>query len=182
MNTTSFVIELLLAGVGCLLWLVLVALRFIGREELVGLLSSVDPAATVAASVALAYLLGVIVDRVYLPVWNLFDSRHRDRAGLTLDSYYAIQLQSVLKNNEQLSDHLNYYTSRLRILRASAINFTIVAIMAGLSLQPELARAVRWGSIFVAGGSAVALWQLTAKYYAKLVILRPMLDRTIPDA
>lgn len=166
-------LELLVAGFGALIWLSFIVVIIFGPDPLSYLLRSdnLNGAMILTMVVGAAYVLGIIVDRTYLPFWKHVDKRHRKRVGLKLNEYYKAQIVIAMRGNDRLNDLLSFYTSRIRILRASMVNFLVSAFLGLWAFWPN--KLTPWFIFVVALSTSIlsyiALDQLARKYYDKVI-------------
>jgi hypothetical protein len=130
MNTTNLFSELLIIGTGGLAWYALLVVFVFGPEPITYILtdSSLNEFLITAVSFVSAYFLGVLLDRAYVPIWSKLDASFRSDIYIKLDDYYNAQVLIAAKDKNGTNDLLDFYRSRVRILRASMINFSLIAI------------------------------------------------------
>ena len=132
MGTTNLFVELVVIGVGVLIWLVLFAFTILGfpppdfRDGV--LFASAIPL------LAITYVAGIIwdriVDQLFEGIW--VDNWRSDYFPTKIDYYNA--RRTILTKSERLSELLEYGRSRMRICRAWVIN----SILIGISLDTLL--------------------------------------------
>jgi hypothetical protein len=130
MNTTNLFSELLIVGTGGLAWYALLVIVVFGPEPITYILtdSSLNEFLITAVSFVSAYFLGVLLDRAYVPIWSKLDASFRSGIYTELDDYNNAQVLITAKDKNGTNDLLDFYRSRVRILRASMINFSLIAI------------------------------------------------------
>ena len=125
MNTTNLFVELIVIGVGAVIWVLLLALSVFGYPGF-----SLNPdlwPIFLMPFLAITYLLGIITDRVADSlieyIWNddLRDSYFENR-----EQYYNARRIIFLKS-EKMTDLLEYGRSRLRICRGWVFNGLAIA-------------------------------------------------------
>ena len=175
MNTTSLFVELVVIGVGVLIWLLLLLVAFFGLPVM-----PPDNAlllATALPVLALIYVLGIVWDRLADVVFNrLWGRQLRDRYYDDIGAYYDDR-RTILMNAPALAELLEYGRSRLRICRGWALN----ALLIGLTLmlvfmrQPDAAQplsglllAASLASLLLALGAWLAWRNLTLSEYRKI--------------
>jgi hypothetical protein len=147
MTTTQLFVELLVIGLGALVWLALFLATALGYSE-----SSIDPrllAPTVLLPLlSFAYVLGILVDRAADWCFNSFDAKDRQRYfGDSPDDYYEARRIMVV-HGSVLWAHLEYGRSRLRICRGWALNAVLLwlafnsFVICHLSISRETAGAI----------------------------------------
>lgn len=131
MNTTALFVELLVIGLGVTIWLVLLIAAVFGYT-FSNLASNVSIFA-LAPIFGIAYLLGIVVDRIAYELFRGLEKRIRNRiipgsgASPTSD-----RERFVLTNSEVLRDQIIYNRSRLRLCRSWIINFILIALSSAI--------------------------------------------------
>ena len=126
MSTTNLFVELLVIGVGALIWIVLLILAVFGYHWIPDdLLKS--PVMAVPA-LAIVYVLGILSDRLadtcFEKIWN--DDLRDEFFKHKKDYYDARRL--ILTKSERLSELLEYGRSRLRICRGWVFNTVLIIV------------------------------------------------------
>ncbi len=148
MATTQLFVELLVIGSGAVLWLWLIAAGFMGT--CLSATASDSQVLLVGVLIAVAYLMGILVDRVSRSIFRL-PERHYEQT-LLLEKRLPPQRDTqryVFLHGSSLAPQIEYNRSRLRICRAWCLNFLIgtiaLAVMRGVhgnvgsALPPECA-------------------------------------------
>ena len=132
MSTTNLFVELVVIGIGVLIWIALIVIAVAG----ISWFPTDDAFLVIAAlpSVALIYVLGIVWDRfadaVFSSMWtDVLKAEQYSDGGNYYDDRRIILIQS-----EALSELLEYGRSRLRICRGWTLNAFFIA----LSLIPLL--------------------------------------------
>jgi hypothetical protein len=141
MSTTQLFAELLVTGTGVVIWLAfLLAWGFRLSFQDITANATVF---TLAPIVAVAYVLGIVMDRLG---YSLFRGWERRLRGGIVDSKRTPPIEDreryVLTNSEELGLQTTYNRSRLRICRSWVINFILIAVSSalwGYSLDPNTA-------------------------------------------
>lgn len=130
MNTTNLFSELLIVGTGGIAWYALLVVVVFGPQPIVYILTdgALNEFLITALSFVSAYFLGVLLDRAYVPIWSKLDSSFRNNTYTNLDDYNSDQVKIAAKDGNGTTELLDFYRSRVRILRASMINFALIAI------------------------------------------------------
>jgi hypothetical protein len=135
MNTTNIFVELVVVGFHTLIWIGLLALAFLGFQDLdLEKLFTINLALPI---LALTYILGILMDRTADMLLDEQDARLRGRFDLSgLPSFLEMRFY-VLSKSSDVYAQLEYARSRLRIARASIFNFacTTVAVLLLVWLQ-----------------------------------------------
>lgn len=130
MRSTSYVIELVIAGAGAVLWLSLLLMATFGYTWIpIELLK--EPGIIIILS-PFIYVIGVVMDRL---VDNLFDKRFKENYEnpLFLKKEEYIQARTrIYLASDSLQGLLEYGKMRIRICRAWAFNSFMILIAADL--------------------------------------------------
>jgi hypothetical protein len=141
--TTAVFAEILIVGLQVEAWLALALLSVFGTDWI-----ELDPLkdfATLLTLVvlALAYVLGIIVDRLSDTLLDRFDAsksgkrikkRMSKSKKLELPAGVAIMRMTVMEASDGLTRFLDYQRSRWRIARATVLNLAIAGPVAALYL------------------------------------------------
>lgn len=131
MSATAVVAEILVVGLQAEFWLVLLILALQdGASVSAGLdrLKEFKEWATLATTcvLALAYALGVIVDRLSDTVFTW-----QDRGRILSESQGVMRL-TVMKKSEGMAKFLDYQRSRVRVARGTILNVALFIVSAVL--------------------------------------------------
>ena len=129
MDTTSLFVEIIIAGIQGLAWIVLMVLCLVGSDSLSnlkiqGLNDWVLPFSFIFLT--LAYTLGIFIDRIADSVFFLWDKKIQKT--FSINEKHSVAFARFSIQNEFVQKQLDYIRTRLRIARASAINFSLIAI------------------------------------------------------
>lgn len=171
MNTTSLFVELLIIGFEVVVWLALLLGTITGSMAWIRDLLKVfkDFAALLTALVfALAYFLGILVDKI--AKWLVEDSGLGKRLQKAIARsipkprhVHKDYARVMVREGEPMSD-LIYARSKVRILRASIINVPLMALFSGL-LAWSKPGSDTWRPLLVAMGIGALLTGLTFFVY-----------------
>ncbi len=126
MNTTTLFAELLVIGLHALVWIGILIISIVGYEE-------IDFEKLLSLNLALyllglAYIIAIIIDRISDTILISKDNRIR-KENLASELPELLTMRYfVLSKSKEMFGQLQYIRSRLRIARASILNFTITAI------------------------------------------------------
>jgi len=140
MNTTSIFVELVVIGLHTAIWVGLIILTFTGHQSL-------DPEKLFTLNLALpilaiTYILGILMDRASDMVLAAQDNRLRSQNDFRgLPSFLSMRFY-ILSKSSDVYEQLEYTRSRLRIARASVLNFAFTTIAAALFVWFQLGRAL----------------------------------------
>ena len=167
--TTAVFAEILIVGLEVEAWLAFALLSVFGHEWLFEIDGVKDFAALLTLVVlALAYVLGIIVDRLADTLVNGFE---RTRLGTKVkgwmskpgkESELATMRMTVMAASDELTSFLDYQRSRWRIARATVLNLVIAGPVAALYLV--VGTKVDWLWALVPAASAIVLVPIT--YFA----------------
>lgn len=135
MKTTDFILELIIAGLGTLVWVILLFLGIIDVNwQLVGSLFELDGFFGFATIVVLLiapfiYIIGIVTDRL---VDNLFDNWFANRIaqeefGSDRRAYKRAVCRTYMAP-QGLKEAFTYSRMRIRICRAWAYNSTMILV------------------------------------------------------
>ena len=185
MSTTLLFAELLIIGVQAGIWLLLLVLNLTGLDWLqrIQFVAVADwQALIVVILLSLLYVLGIIVDRVADSIFSRWEFRITIE---TLRELKELKLPLVVlrfatsKDDEHLNHQYEYNRSRMRITRASSVNFALITVFA-LSLifvhGQSLPDALKWRLsivVFILGTlltfAAVYSWRKLMRGYVGMV-------------
>lgn len=134
-NTTDLFVEIIIIGIGALIWLTLLIFICFGYSwiwvdpiELPSMFSSVI---TLVLFLAIAYVLGIIVDRVADRIFEIVKPRVKNKCyeSEKIDPKKSVDYDNrryIYERSEVLVDMLLYGRSRLRICRGWAFNAVLI--------------------------------------------------------
>jgi len=176
MATTAVFAEMLVAGIEAVVWMMLFALAIIGREAEIGLLLPLkDWAPLITASlVAIAYGLGVVIDRVSDSLFKVLLKAEPKKTRTTSEEENedkTIRLRLlVLARGDKVTDFVEYIRSRIRVARATTFNLALTTVAMEAFLL-RCTRALPWqvsASVLVLAGltglSAFAAFRIGRAY------------------
>jgi hypothetical protein len=182
MNTTLLFAELLITGLQVGFWFFFLILSIFGYGWLQGPLSVslADWQAVIIATLfSFFYALGIIVDRLADRLFATWEWRITKRAIPQPPKPIAVMRFELAKDNEALNQQFDYNRSRMRIARASALNFGLTTVFAAifiLTRLPTLTATDRWIYVVLTAMtgllitlSAVYAWQKLMRGYVGLV-------------
>ena len=146
MKSSSYIIELLVAGAGAVAWMLLFVFAFLGYDWFP--MDLVKEAGIVLALSPFVYVIGVITDRL---VDNLFDKLFKENYHNPLflgKEEYILARTRIYLTSDSLRDLLEYGKARTRICRAWAFNSLMIMLAGDLFLllghAPITEVADRW--------------------------------------
>ena len=132
MGTTLLFAELLIIGVQVSVWLSLLIVDVWGYKWISALQTialSDWQTASVVLALSFVYVLGIIFDRVADLLFLGWDKRIRDKIIPNAPLPIAVMRFERDKGNEYLNRQFEYTRSRMRITRASSINFALMTLL-----------------------------------------------------
>lgn len=183
MATTPVFAEILVLGMEVEAWLVLLILSAFGTEWIdVGDLKDFAALATIGV-LALAYILGILVDRLADTLLDIFEktkvgkrifcwmTKNKDlelpqKTGSEEPEEISVMRMTVMYHSEGLIRFLDYQRSRWRVARGTVINTAIGGLVGGLYVAVGTDQP--WGWAFVPPACALVL--VPTSYFAAVRI------------
>ena len=141
MSTTLLFVELLIAGIQVVIWFVLLILTIFGYEWVstfpTQALSNWQVLIT-ATILSFVYVLGILFDRLADLIFSKWDRSIAYKRFPNAPHAFAVIRFQLSKDNEFLNHQFEYTRSRLRIARASSLNFAITTILALIFVATRL--------------------------------------------
>lgn len=130
MNTTVLFAELLIIGLESSLWLLFLALTFFGNGWFINITPQLKEWQTILTVIVLPilYVFGIIIDRVSDSLFERWNSAIKKKALSQLPKSVNLARFRIGKDYEFLSQQIEYTRSRMRIVRASSVNFALITI------------------------------------------------------
>lgn len=136
MNSSNYLVEILIAGISCSIWIFMFILRFSIYElsEIWSVLTSIEElpeALIIAFFLPLIYLLGVLVDRCSDMILTLFSFKNLREDHFSTELEYKHSRSIVYLNSDNLFKVIEYNRMRMRICRNWILNgiFIIIGIV-----------------------------------------------------
>jgi hypothetical protein len=129
-TTTAIFAEILVAGIGAVIWIVLIALAIAKpqKADLAGLEHMKEWATLITTIVlALSYGLGTVVDRAA-------DSLFKVLVGKSGSDQALLRLQ-VLARGDKVTDFVEYIRSRIRVSRSTTLNLAVTTVVMPVFLK-----------------------------------------------
>jgi hypothetical protein len=149
MNTTNIFVELVVVGFHALIWIGLIILSLFGYQNLnLEKLLSVNLALPI---LAMAYILGILVDRVADFLFMKQDVKMRPVSeDSNLPTSFLKMRYYILNKSSDIYAQLEYTRSRLRIARSSVFNFAFTTIAALLFIWFQLGKFLTTPNLIIA--------------------------------
>jgi hypothetical protein len=131
MNTTELFAELLITGTGVVIWIVFLIAAVFGLS--IQDIATNTNVFTLVPIVGLAYVLGIIIDRLGYGLFAGPETRIlKGIVKQNIKPSISDKEKFILTHSERLSFQLNYNRSRLRVCRSWCINFLLIAVASGI--------------------------------------------------
>jgi hypothetical protein len=136
MNTSILFIELIIIGMQTFVWIFLLVFMQVDSSIIIKLLDNIGGEIFVIFIIPTCYTLGVFTDRIADTIFSKWNQKLKDKIIPNPNPNIGSMRYIVTEKNESLNRFLDYTRSRIRIARASSINFpisTICFIVLGVS-------------------------------------------------
>lgn len=128
MSITILFIELEIIGFQVLLWVSMLLFNFIDRNTIKLILSEVNTQLVFVFIICFSYCFGILIDRIADSVFSPWNQKLKDKVIPKPPVNIGTMRYIIVQDNKALNDFLDYTRSRIRICRASAINFPLITI------------------------------------------------------
>ena len=168
MPTTQLFVELLVIGMGVVAWIILFVAAAFGWA--LSPHAATLGAGETAAVTVMAYVLGIIMDRIARALWGAFLFRPDHIHGTKTEDAERV----ICSKSERLWNTCVYNRSRLRICRAWTLNFALLAITyavwnARVHAHPwEHSTAIILVALVLCALAACATVRLNRDYYIQI--------------
>jgi hypothetical protein len=125
MQTTQLFVELVVIGMGTLLWLGLLLAAIFGYNPQSGLPDL--NTGVLALFTGFGYALGIVVDRISRNIFEYLFKRRKSHTELHAAAALETMENVVLTSDEALARQMQYNRSRFRICRSWALNLFLVS-------------------------------------------------------
>jgi hypothetical protein len=152
MSTTLLFVELLIAGTQVVIWFVLLILTIFDYKWISSFSAQgiSDWQILVTATVlAFVYVLGILFDRLADLIFSKWDRSIAYKRFPNAPHTFAVIRFQLSKDNEYLNHQFEYTRSRLRIARASSLNFAITTIVALIFVATRLQGAQDYAKLLI---------------------------------
>jgi hypothetical protein len=179
MNTTSIFVELVVIGLHTAIWVGLIILTFASHQNL-------DPEKLFTLNLALpilaiTYILGILIDRASDMVLAAQDDRLRSQNDFRgLPSFLSMRFY-ILSKSSDVYEQLEYTRSRLRIARASILNFAFTTVAAALFIWFQLGKALaaEYRAMICIAAALVGVLLTWISYQSWIVLSKTYTQNTI---
>jgi len=186
MNTTAIFVELLIAGIQASVWIMLLIFSFFGYDWFIVILPTLEKWVIVITAFLFAfwYTFGIILDQLsgsFLAIFNFNDLLLKSKWATNKSQRFLVQ-SAVLTKMGKSSDILEYIKSRLRVIRATAINSTLIMISLIIFISKrcdELGCQSKSQFIFITVGVGMVVVLLTLLALISLEIGYAIHEKTI---
>ncbi|MGB7876110.1 MAG: hypothetical protein WBL25_17135 [Anaerolineales bacterium] len=175
MGTTDLFVELIVIGIGAMIWVVLATFSIFGYGW-----APLDQLFSVSAIIpflSIVYIFGIITDRIADILVDAFWTPKLLKKHYSSSKLAREDRRLLYSNNEYLSNLLEYGRSRLRICRGWAFNTILIIIASNFFVATQVSNNVLktnlfiWLNLllsFVAFFSWYSWYQLTDTQYRRL--------------
>jgi len=128
MNTTNYVLELLISGVSTFIWLILLFLIIIGQDIIfvINFLDETDKLIIALATLPVIYTFGVLVDRLVDIIFDKADKKIRRKENFETEEQYRKSRSNIYIHSESLINLFEYGRIRIRICRNWVFNGLLI--------------------------------------------------------
>ena len=176
MGTTALYVELVIIGLETAMWIAAFSIYLTDVQyiSLIGKLLGILPASVLLLGIL--YILGLITDRVADYLFDKEENKIRLNSGLHAKSSILIWKKSSQE------EYFKFTRSKIRILRASAINLPLFTVSIVLNVSRYYGYQTNFLGFIVILGTALSLFSLygykqsTENYYNKARILEITLE------
>jgi hypothetical protein len=158
MTTTAVFAEILAIGIQTVIVLGVGLAALIDIEPMMSGVESWTALATIAV-LAIAYVLGVTVDRLADSLLGAFAARRPDPERLD----FGLARRRVLQASSPLATFLEYQRSRMRLMRGTVLNLVITVPVLNLAISRFAAEADPYAYVT---GNLILLIAIAACWYA----------------
>jgi hypothetical protein len=130
MSTTSLFVEILIVGIEAFIWLGLLADIGWDLSPCVKILKEWKEYSALITMflIALAYVLGIFIDRVADSFYKIFRYSNKEPPAVPVGK---MRLR-IMKDSEGMAKFLDYQRSRLRIARATVLNLFLTILVGSI--------------------------------------------------
>lgn len=192
MNTTFLFVELLIIGFESWVWMTLLFFSKYSLEDLEGSLPFLKDWQPLILLVVLAfvYVAGVIMDRIADWAFRWLEDLYKQQIIGKFDKPVSVLRFSLGTQNDFLNQQLDYTRTRLRIVRASVLNFPLIAFGLGVFIhrwnafpsQHEPLTQIIWIALIGILITGMSLKTLTSLIKAHLGLIKDMVDEKSREA
>jgi hypothetical protein len=168
MATTQLFVELVVVGFGALGWSTVLAVAVFGTAWL-SVLADLEAVVVAAPVLAVAYLLGIVVDRVADAAFEPAVRRYKRKTFVDEAAYVAAR--RATDDDELLARRFEYGRSRLRICRGWALNCAVAIPALTFLVLPDVPTTLvplLLGTAVLLGGCLFAWRSLAVAQYREI--------------
>ena len=188
MNTTNYILELFIAGVSTIIWVILLLFAFWGDPILTyyKLLGETDKLLLAFVAAPIIYVFGVIVDRLVDSFFDIYNNKSLREKYFLSEEEYRTARSKIYLQSDSLTNLFEYGRVRIRICRNWIFNGSLILISGAIFIInlngiPSLIKIKVAGFfvIFMIGSiaSAFVAWRdLNIKEFNFLKIQSEILD------
>lgn len=128
MRMTDLFVELIVAGSGAAIWIVLLLSTLFDLDWAALLPVQAGSFLVLIPSLSVAYVLGIVLDRAADQLFDVWDKPlRRDVFGHDA-AYHRARTYVTIHGREEIASLFKYHRHRLRICRAWTVNFALLTI------------------------------------------------------
>ena len=152
MNTTMLFVELLIIGLEGGIWLLFLVLSILGTNGVPKAYATIKEAQalTIAITLPILYVIGILLDRCADRLFKAKEKEiERDIVGKSSVTVPVMRF-SLGTENDFLNQQLEYTRTRMRIVRASSLNFVLIALNSSIFILTRITSvsiSIRWGYV-----------------------------------
>jgi len=162
LTTTGLVVELVVIGIGGLLWLLAIAVSIVGFHPIAAVLHST---AFLIPGLSIAYVVGIVLDRIADWLFGPWDRRLRVSLLGSLDEYRRARMLLYGRGTKGIRMLFDYTKSRIRIARAWCLSMALCSLtLPWVALGAAKGEHSRWVcptvllAVALAVGSGLSAW------------------------
>jgi drug/metabolite transporter (DMT)-like permease len=147
MGTTDLFVELIVIGIGALIWMVMATLSIFGYTWV-----PLDKLLSVSALIpilSIIYIAGIVTDRIADVLFDVIWASRIQRKYYSSSSLARDDRRLIYIKNEYLADLIEYGRSRLRICRGWAFNAVLIMIASNFFIATQVPDQVLRIKLFI---------------------------------
>lgn len=174
MSTTALFAELLIVGLQAVVWMTLLVGLLFGPQWFgqIAVAFREAGALVTVGIMAVGYVAGVILDEFYESLIDPWAQRLRDRCREEGSPEMWDVQAYVFAKSSSATAQLQYIRSRIRIVRSSVFNFSLIVVFSLAYLTIRVQPSIRWrtGAIFFIALAGLIAVPITVFVYRRLVL------------
>lgn len=170
MKTTNYFIELIIAGISTVTWVLLLVLSSIDHSIISTYfyLDNNIPYATIAAiALPFVYVVGVVADRIWDSIFDLLPTTYKDKHLKSYPEYKTAKIKLLL-SQDALIDKFEYNRTKIRICRAWMFNSILIIVSIYIFIQSHFPDTLEPGHIYNLTFIIIAIFMLFSSIFSFL--------------